>query len=106
MKLKLVRHLWGVDGSRGYEQYLPRWREVGYEAIEFSIRFVTDRPGHDYRYAIDPSRIERDLAWRAAESFESGLRKTVEWYLANESWWRPLRGGAYRGERLGLGQRT
>jgi len=44
MKLKLVRHLWGVDGALGYEQYLPRWREVGYEAIEFSIRFVTDRP--------------------------------------------------------------
>jgi dTDP-glucose 4,6-dehydratase len=70
------------------------------------IRFVADRPGHDYRYAIDPSKIERELAWRAAESFESGLRKTVEWYLANESWWRPLRGGAYRGGRLGLGQRT
>ena len=68
------------------------------------IRFVTDRPGHDHRYAIDAAKIEAELGWVPAESFASGLRKTVVWYLENEEWWRPLRRGAYRGERLGLGQ--
>jgi dTDP-glucose 4,6-dehydratase len=66
------------------------------------IEFVTDRPGHDFRYAIDPSRIERELGWRPRESFESGLRRTVEWYLANQEWTERVRSGAYRGERLGL----
>ncbi|MGL4729640.1 MAG: dTDP-glucose 4,6-dehydratase [Bosea sp. (in: a-proteobacteria)] len=66
------------------------------------ISFVTDRPGHDRRYAIDPVKIERELGWRARESFESGLRKTVAWYLANQGWWQPLRSGVYAGERLGL----
>ena len=55
------------------------------------IRFVPDRPGHDRRYAIDPSKIERELGWRAEESFESGLEKTVDWFLANAWWWRPIR---------------
>ena len=54
------------------------------------IAFVTDRPGHDLRYAIDASKIERDLGWVPEETFESGLRKTVEWYLANKDWWLPL----------------
>jgi dTDP-glucose 4,6-dehydratase len=66
------------------------------------IRFVADRPGHDQRYAIDPSKAEDELGWRAQESFESGLGRTVEWYLANEWWWRPLRDRRYAGERLGL----
>jgi dTDP-glucose 4,6-dehydratase len=65
------------------------------------IRFVADRPGHDRRYAIDPSKIERALGWRARESFESGLARTVDWYLANEAWWRPIRQGSYSGARLG-----
>ncbi len=65
------------------------------------IKFVTDRPGHDRRYAIDCSKIERELGWRAQESFESGLEKTVRWYLGNEWWWAPLRGGVYDGRRLG-----
>jgi dTDP-glucose 4,6-dehydratase len=68
------------------------------------VRFVADRPGHDHRYAIDSSKVERELGWRPAESFESGLRKTVAWYLDNEDWWRPLRHTGYRGERLGLGE--
>jgi dTDP-glucose 4,6-dehydratase len=68
------------------------------------IRFVTDRPGHDLRYAIDASKIERELGWRAAESFETGLRKTVAWYLANDAWTARIRNGSYRGERLGLGE--
>jgi dTDP-glucose 4,6-dehydratase len=66
------------------------------------IRFVPDRPGHDRRYAIDPSKAERELGWRARESFESGLARTIDWYLANEWWWRPLRQRVYGGERLGL----
>ena len=67
------------------------------------IRFVTDRPGHDLRYAIDATKIERDLGWSPRESFESGLRKTVEWYLENTAWLDRIRNGTYRGERLGLG---
>lgn len=66
------------------------------------IEFVKDRPGHDRRYAIDPSRIENELGWRPRETFESGLRKTVQWYLDNEIWWRPLWDGVYNGVRLGL----
>ena len=67
-----------------------------------AIRFVADRPAHDFRYAINPDKIEREIAWRARETFESGLEKTVRWYLANEWWWRPLRESRYNGERLGL----
>ena len=65
------------------------------------VEFVVDRPGHDLRYAIDPARIEDELGWRARETFESGLAKTVRWYLDNEAWWRPIREGRYRGERIG-----
>ena len=65
------------------------------------IDFVTDRPGHDLRYAIDCSKIERELGWRPQETFETGLRKTVEWYLENTDWWNAIRSGKYRGERLG-----
>ncbi len=67
------------------------------------VKFVTDRPGHDHRYAIDASRTRRELGWAPAESFDSGLRKTVEWYLANGAWCERVQSGAYRGERLGLG---
>jgi len=65
------------------------------------ITFVKDRPGHDRRYAIDCSRIEHELGWKRRESFETGLEKTVDWYLANEWWWRPIRDKRYAGERLG-----
>ncbi|MCO6387453.1 dTDP-glucose 4,6-dehydratase [Aliihoeflea sp. 40Bstr573] len=65
------------------------------------IRFVPDRPGHDRRYAIDPSKIERDLGWRARETFETGIAKTIDWYLENRSWWQPIRERSYAGERLG-----
>ena len=65
-------------------------------------RFRHDRPGHDVRYAIDSSKIERELGWRAAQDFETGLRKTVQWYLDNRAWWEAIRSGAYRGERLGV----
>ncbi len=65
------------------------------------ITFVADRPGHDRRYAIDAAKIERDLGWRPRETFETGLRRTIEWYLANRWWWERVRSGVYRGERLG-----
>jgi dTDP-glucose 4,6-dehydratase len=65
------------------------------------IEFVTDRPGHDARYAIDSTKLETELGWRAQENFESGIAKTVQWYLDNEWWWQPLR-ERYAGERLGL----
>ncbi len=65
------------------------------------ITFVTDRPGHDVRYAIDASKIERELGWTPQETFETGLRKTVEWYLANETWWKRVQDGSYQGQRLG-----
>jgi dTDP-glucose 4,6-dehydratase len=66
------------------------------------ITFVADRPGHDLRYAIDATRIAGEFGWRPRESFASGLRKTVQWYLANRSWWQRIRDGVYRGERLGV----
>ncbi|WP_108682464.1 dTDP-glucose 4,6-dehydratase [Methyloceanibacter sp. wino2] len=65
------------------------------------ISFVIDRPGHDRRYAIDASKIADELGWKPARTFEEGLRETVDWYLANEEWWRPIRDGRYAGERLG-----
>lgn len=67
------------------------------------ITFVEDRPGHDARYAIDASKIHKDLGWTPWETFDSGLRKTVEWYLHNRDWWEQMLSGRYRGERLGLG---
>ncbi|WP_071675803.1 dTDP-glucose 4,6-dehydratase [Nioella nitratireducens] len=66
------------------------------------ITFVTDRPGHDARYAIDPTRIRDELGWRPSVAVEEGLRKTVEWYLANEAWWRALQDRHGVGERLGV----
>ena len=66
------------------------------------ISFVTDRPGHDLRYAIEPSKTERELGWKADETLETGLEKTVAWYLDNEWWWRPIREQSYSGERLGI----
>jgi dTDP-glucose 4,6-dehydratase len=68
------------------------------------ITYVTDRPGHDLRYAIDATRIETELGWKAQDTFESGLERTVRWYLDNEAWWRPIRDRRYAGERLGTKQ--
>lgn len=67
------------------------------------ITYVADRPGHDLRYAIDASKIERELGWKPQETFETGMRKTVQWYLNNKWWWEPLR-AKYQRERLGLGK--
>lgn len=66
------------------------------------ITFVADRPGHDLRYAIDAGKIERELGWRPAETFETGLRKTVQWYLNNREWWQRVQDGSYQGQRLGV----
>ena len=65
------------------------------------IRFVTDRPGHDFRYEIDPSRTEAALDWRAPHDFETGLERTIDWYLANRAWWQSVRAKRYAGQRLG-----
>ncbi|PID44657.1 MAG: dTDP-glucose 4,6-dehydratase [Proteobacteria bacterium] len=67
------------------------------------ITHVADRPGHDHRYAIDASKIQRELGWYPRETFESGMEKTIRWYLNNQSWVQRIMNGAYRGERLGLG---
>lgn len=66
------------------------------------ITFVQDRPGHDHRYAIDARKIDKELGWTPEETFETGLRKTVQWYLDNESWWKKVQDGSYQGERLGV----
>jgi dTDP-glucose 4,6-dehydratase len=66
------------------------------------IAYVADRPGHDKRYAIDASRIKDELGWTPAETFETGIRKTVAWYLANEAWWRPIVAERQADQRRGL----
>ena len=68
----------------------------------YLISFVKDRPGHDFRYAIDASKIKTELGWTPKETFESGIRKTIEWYIENESWWRKIQDKTYNQERLGL----
>ncbi len=70
------------------------------------ITFVKDRPGHDFRYAMDPTGAERALGWKARFDFESGLEHTLRWYLANEAWWGPIRARRYAGQRLGTSTPT
>lgn len=82
------------------EELVPN-KPTGVERYADLITYVKDRPGHDLRYAIDASKIERELGWTPAETFESGIRKTVEWYLNNETWWQRVLDGSYAGERLG-----
>ena len=94
-----------VDVVRGICAVLDRLRPAGAPHAGL-IRFVADRPGHDRRCAIDPSRVENETGWRPQDSFDRGLEKTVAWYLANEAWWRPLRDNVYRGERRGVLETT
>ena len=93
-----------IDVVRGIcallEELAPQ-KPVGIERFEDLITFVKDRPGHDLRYAIDASKIERELGWVPQETFETGLRKTVEWYLNNLEWCRRVQDGSYQRERLG-----
>ncbi|PKQ03340.1 MAG: dTDP-glucose 4,6-dehydratase [Alphaproteobacteria bacterium HGW-Alphaproteobacteria-11] len=91
-----------IDIVRAICHLLDELRPAPQGSYEKLITFVADRPGHDARYAIDASKIARELGWRPRENFESGLRKTVEWYLDNRDWWERVRSGSYRGERLGL----
>ena len=70
-----------------------------------AITFVTDRPGHDWRYAMDISRISAELGWQPARDFPEGLRQTVTWYLKNEGWWRPILAAGQGGDRRGLGRK-
>ena len=83
------------------DELLP---ESPHRPHENLITFVADRPGHDLRYAIDSSKIERELGWAPHETFETGLKRTVAWYLENRGWWERILSGAYRVERLGLGR--
>jgi len=76
----------------------PRSKGRSYRDL---ITYVTDRPGHDRRYAIDASKIKRELGWEPQESFQSGLARTIDWYLANDWWWGPIRAEKYSGQRLG-----
>jgi dTDP-glucose 4,6-dehydratase len=89
-----------IDVVRRIAQIMDALRPDG-APHERLISFVPDRPGHDQRYAIDPTKLESELGWRADETFETGIEKTVRWYMENESWWKPLRDNVYRGERLG-----
>ncbi|NLQ18970.1 dTDP-glucose 4,6-dehydratase [Marinomonas sp. M1K-6] len=83
------------------EELVPN-KPAGVAQYHDLITYVTDRPGHDVRYAIDASKIEKTLGWTPAETFETGLRKTVQWYLANENWWSRVLDGSYSMERLGV----
>ena len=70
---------------------------------EEQIAFVSDRPGHDLRYAIDADKLRNELGWQPEENFDTGIRRTVQWYLDNAWWWQPIRERKYAGERLGKG---
>jgi len=85
--------------SETLDRLRPRADGVSYRE---QIAYVSDRPGHDHRYAIDPSKLEGELDWRPTETFESGIEQTIRWYLDNEWWWRPILDGRYEGQRLGL----
>ena len=80
------------------DELRPRQDGTKYESL---ITYVTDRPGHDLRYAIDPSKLMNDLGWKPQENFDTGIRKTVQWYLDNEWWWKPIHEKKYSGQRLG-----
>jgi len=85
------------------EEFRPN-KPAGVESYESLITYVKDRPGHDVRYAIDATKIARELNWTPEETFESGIRKTVEWYLNNQQWWQRVLDGSYSLERLGAGE--
>ncbi|MBE0599788.1 MAG: dTDP-glucose 4,6-dehydratase [Burkholderiaceae bacterium] len=85
------------------EELAPAHKAPGLAHYRDLITFVTDRPGHDARYAIDAGKIWRELGWRPDETFDSGLRKTVRWYLEHEPWWQRVLSGAYRLDRIGTG---
>jgi dTDP-glucose 4,6-dehydratase len=81
------------------DEILPRDNGLVYSEL---IHYVTDRPGHDFRYAINAAKIEKELGWSPMESFETGVRKTIQWYLDNRTWWKSIQDNTYRQERLGV----
>ena len=81
------------------DELAPRSGDNKYEGL---ITFVTDRPGHDFRYAIDASKIQDELGWHPKEDFSSGIEKTIRWYLNNKSWWEAIQDNTYQQERLGV----
>jgi dTDP-glucose 4,6-dehydratase len=95
--LQVVENICGL-----LEELVPQ-KPSGVESYKDLITFVTDRPGHDVRYAIDASKIFNELGWKPLETFESGLKKTVIWYLENQPWWQSVLDGSYNLERLGEG---
>jgi len=90
-----------IDVVKGICALLDELRPDVAGPHERLISYVTDRPGHDARYAIDATKIQRELGWAPRQTFETGLRETVRWYLDNPKWWGDIRSGVYRGERLG-----
>ena len=93
--LQVVKQVCGL-----LDELRPRANGKKYEEL---ITYVQDRPGHDLRYAIDPSKLTIELGWKPQETFNTGIRKTVQWYLDNEWWWGPIHRNKYSGERLGKG---
>tara|TARA_B100000029_G_scaffold45858_1_gene42260 strand:- start:4161 stop:5213 length:1053 start_codon:yes stop_codon:yes gene_type:complete len=81
------------------DEISPRENEKSYHEL---ITYVTDRPGHDFRYAIDATKIEKELGWSPKESFATGIRKTIHWYLDNKDWWKSIQDNTYQQERLGV----
>ena len=81
------------------DEYSPRKQGGNYEKL---ITYVTDRPGHDFRYAIDASKISNELGWQPKENFETGIEKTIRWYLENREWWQAIQDNTYQQERLGV----
>ena len=92
-----------IDVVRAICRLLDELAPSGQASHEALITFVPDRPGHDRRYAIDSSKIESELGWRPTETFESGLAKTVRWYLDSRRWWQSIIDRGYKAERIGLG---
>ncbi|MDT4872573.1 dTDP-glucose 4,6-dehydratase 2 [compost metagenome] len=95
------RNLAVVRAICGLLEELAPQKPTGVARFQDLVTFVKDRPGHDQRYAIDASKIERELGWTPQETFETGLRKTVQWYLDNMEWCRRVQDGSYQRERLG-----
>ena len=81
------------------DEYSPRTQGGNYNDL---ITYVTDRPGHDFRYAINTSKIRNELGWQPKENFTSGINKTIRWYLDNEPWWTAIQNNTYQQERLGV----